>query len=83
VIHARRPDHHGYIGRMQANGGVFSATTPDRNLEILIGQLVNLVARRSAGADEQSGPGPRIHCSRIWSTQSASTRPDTPWLATR
>ncbi|WP_446211181.1 arginine--tRNA ligase [Micromonospora sp. IBSANI012] len=35
-------DHHGYIGRMKAMAACFG-DDPDRNLEILIGQLVNLV----------------------------------------
>ncbi len=36
-------DHHGYIGRMMAMCAAFGDTTLGRNLEILIGQLVNLV----------------------------------------
>ena len=35
-------DHHGYIGRMKAMAACFG-DDPDSNLEILIGQLVNLV----------------------------------------
>ncbi|GAA4211239.1 arginine--tRNA ligase [Actinocatenispora rupis] len=35
-------DHHGYIGRMRAMSACFG-DDPDANLEILIGQLVNLV----------------------------------------
>jgi arginyl-tRNA synthetase len=35
-------DHHGYIGRMRAMAACFG-DDPDTNLEILIGQLVNLV----------------------------------------
>ncbi len=35
-------DHHGYIGRMRAMAACFG-DDPERNLEILIGQLVNLV----------------------------------------
>jgi arginyl-tRNA synthetase len=35
-------DHHGYIGRMKAMAACFG-DDPDVNLEILIGQLVNLV----------------------------------------
>ncbi|MGN9779568.1 arginine--tRNA ligase [Micromonospora sp. H33] len=35
-------DHHGYIGRMKAMAACFG-DDPDRSLEILIGQLVNLV----------------------------------------
>ncbi|MEV4760874.1 arginine--tRNA ligase [Micromonospora sp. NPDC049559] len=35
-------DHHGYIGRMRAMVACFG-DDPNRNLEILIGQLVNLV----------------------------------------
>jgi arginyl-tRNA synthetase len=35
-------DHHGYIGRMKAMSACFG-DDPDANLEILIGQLVNLV----------------------------------------
>ncbi|WP_127573938.1 arginine--tRNA ligase [Georgenia faecalis] len=35
-------DHHGYIGRMMAVCAAFG-DTPGRNLEILIGQLVNLI----------------------------------------
>ncbi|SCE92166.1 arginyl-tRNA synthetase [Micromonospora purpureochromogenes] len=35
-------DHHGYLGRMKAMAACFG-DDPDRNLEILIGQLVSLV----------------------------------------
>ncbi|WP_433297403.1 arginine--tRNA ligase [Actinoplanes sp. CA-030573] len=35
-------DHHGYIGRMKAMAACFG-DDPEKNLEILIGQLVNLV----------------------------------------
>jgi arginyl-tRNA synthetase len=35
-------DHHGYIGRMKAMSACFG-DDPDRNMEILIGQLVNLL----------------------------------------
>ncbi|MEH0971083.1 arginine--tRNA ligase [Micromonospora sp. CPCC 205546] len=35
-------DHHGYIGRMRAMSACFG-DDPERNLEILIGQMVNLV----------------------------------------
>ncbi|HEY1488585.1 MAG TPA: arginine--tRNA ligase [Micromonosporaceae bacterium] len=35
-------DHHGYIGRMKAMAACFG-DDPDRNLELLIGQMVNLV----------------------------------------
>ena len=35
-------DHHGYVGRMKAMAACFG-DDPDTNLEILIGQLVNLV----------------------------------------
>ncbi|MEU6076168.1 arginine--tRNA ligase [Micromonospora sp. NPDC047074] len=35
-------DHHGYIGRMKALSACFG-DDPERNLEILIGQMVNLV----------------------------------------
>ncbi|MEU4220048.1 arginine--tRNA ligase [Actinoplanes sp. NPDC026623] len=35
-------DHHGYIGRMRAMAACFG-DDPERNLEILIGQMVNLV----------------------------------------
>lgn len=35
-------DHHGYLGRMRAMAACFG-DDPERNLEILIGQLVNLV----------------------------------------
>ncbi len=35
-------DHHGYIGRMKAMSACFG-DNPDRNLEILIGQMVNLL----------------------------------------
>ncbi len=36
-------DHHGYVGRMRAVAACFG-DDPDRTLEILIGQLVNLIA---------------------------------------
>ncbi|HEX6968441.1 MAG TPA: arginine--tRNA ligase [Micromonosporaceae bacterium] len=35
-------DHHGYVGRMKAMAACFG-DDPERNLEILIGQMVNLV----------------------------------------
>ena len=35
-------DHHGYVGRMRAMAACFG-DDPDRHLEILIGQMVNLV----------------------------------------
>lgn len=35
-------DHHGYVGRMKAMSACFG-DDPERNLELLIGQLVNLV----------------------------------------
>ena len=35
-------DHHGYVGRLRAIAGCFG-DDPDQTLEILIGQLVNLV----------------------------------------
>jgi len=35
-------DHHGYLGRMKAMSACFG-DDPERNLELLIGQLVNLV----------------------------------------
>ena len=35
-------DHHGYVGRMRAMAACFG-DDPDRNLEILVGQMVNLV----------------------------------------
>jgi arginyl-tRNA synthetase len=35
-------DHHGYVGRLRAMSACFG-DDPDRNLEILIGQLVNLI----------------------------------------
>ncbi|GIF64263.1 arginine--tRNA ligase [Asanoa ishikariensis] len=40
-------DHHGYIGRMKAMSACFG-DNPDHNLEILIGQLVNLVENGEA-----------------------------------
>ena len=59
-------DHHGYVGRMRAMAAC-SGDDPDLNLEILIGQLVNLVrngepvrmsqARRHRG--HPGGPGRR------------------------
>lgn len=35
-------DHHGYVGRYRALAGAFG-DDPDRNLEIIIGQMVNLL----------------------------------------
>ncbi|HWB67437.1 MAG TPA: arginine--tRNA ligase [Mycobacteriales bacterium] len=35
-------DHHGYVGRLRALAACFG-DDPDRNIEVLIGQLVNLV----------------------------------------
>ena len=35
-------DHHGYVGRLRAIAGCFG-DDPDQTLEVLIGQLVNLV----------------------------------------
>ena len=39
-------DHHGYVGRMRAMVCCFG-DDPDETLEILIGQLVNLVKAAS------------------------------------
>ncbi|MGH3680951.1 MAG: arginine--tRNA ligase, partial [Natronosporangium sp.] len=36
-------DHHGYVGRMRALAACFGDDPPDRHLELLIGQMVNLV----------------------------------------
>ena len=47
-------DHHGYVGRLMAMCAAFG-DTPDVNLEILIGQMVNLLSRRRAAADVQAG----------------------------
>ena len=46
-------DHHGYVGRLQGDVRVRSATTPSKNIEVLIGQMVNLVAT-AADADVQA-----------------------------
>ena len=48
-------DHHGYIGRMMAMCAAFG-DTPGENLEILIGQLVNLV-RTASRSGCPSAPG--------------------------
>jgi len=43
-VHMLGADHHGYIGRMYAMARAFGDTAgPGRNMDILIGQLVNLV----------------------------------------
>ena len=55
---------------------------PDVNLEILIGQMVNLLQGRQAAADEQAGRH-RASRSRTSSRRSASTPAATPWPATR
>ena len=47
-------DHHGYVGRMMAMCAAFG-DTPHEDLEILIGQMVNLLARRPAAADVEAG----------------------------
>ena len=53
-------DHHGYIGRMMAICAAFG-DTPDVNLEILIGQMVNLVKDGAPGPDEQARGHGRDH----------------------
>ena len=58
-------DHHGYIGRLKAAAAALG--DDPAVVEVLIGQMVNLVAGRRAGADEQArghgrhdgGPGRR------------------------
>ena len=54
-------DHHGYIGRLKAAAAAFG--DDPAVVEVLIGQMVNLVARRQAGADEQAR-GHRRHDGR-------------------
>ena len=58
-------DHHGYVGRMMAMCAAFG-DTPGVNLEILIGQMVNLVKdgqalrmSKRAGTVRHSGRSPR------------------------
>ena len=46
-------DHHGYVRRMHGDVRRASVTTPGKNLEILIGQMVNLV-RDGSAADVQA-----------------------------
>ena len=74
-------DHSGYVGRYKALVAALG-DDPATHLEILIGQLVNLRARRRAGADEQAGRHGRATW-RTWSTRSASTPPATPWPGPR
>ena len=74
-------DHHGYVGRLKAMCAAFG-DDPGVNLEVLIGQMVNLVSDGAAGADVASGPAPSSP-STTWSTRSASTPPATRWSATR
>ena len=47
-------DHHGYVGRMMAMCAAFG-DEPGKNLEILIGQMVNLLRDGAAAADVQAG----------------------------
>ena len=53
-------DHHGYVGRMMAMCAAFG-DTPHENLEILIGQMVNLLRDGAAAADVQAGRHRRHH----------------------
>ena len=74
-------DHHGYVERLMAMTAAFG-DVPYVNLEILIGQLVNLVQRRRAGADvEARGHG--RHDGGPGRTRSASTPPATRSCAAR
>ena len=67
-------DHHGYIARLKAAAAALG-DDPDV-VEVLIGQMVNLVQRRRAGADEQARRH-RGHAWTTWSTRSAWTPPAT------
>ena len=53
-------DHHGYVGRMMAMCQAFG-DKPHENLEILIGQMVNLVRDGAAAADGQAGRHRALH----------------------
>ena len=53
-------DHHGYVGRMMAMCAAFG-DEPGKNLEILIGQMVNLLRDGAAAADVQAGRHRRHH----------------------
>ena len=59
-----------------------SATTPHDNLEILIGQLVNLVTDGEPVRMSKRA-GTIIDAARTWSRRSASTPPATRWPAPR
>ena len=53
-------DHHGYVQRLMAMTAAFG-DVPDVNLQILIGQLVNLVQGRRADADVEARRHRRHH----------------------
>jgi arginyl-tRNA synthetase len=69
-------DHHGYIGRLMAMCAAFG-DVPGTNLEILIGQMVNLL--RDGEPLRMSKRPARSSRSRTSSRRSASTPPATPW----
>ena len=64
-------DHHGYVGRLMAMAAAFG-DTPHVNLEVLIGQLVNLVkdgqpvrmSKRAGTVVTMRGPRRRRRCRR-------------------
>ena len=73
-------DHHGYVGRMNAMCSAFG-DEPGKNLEILIGQMVNLLSDGAADADVQAQRHGRLD-RRPGRTRSASTPAATPSPAT-
>ena len=73
-------DHHGYIGRLRAIAGCFG-DDPDQTLEILIGQLVNLV--RDGQPLRMSKRVALLSRSTTSSAPLAWTPPATRWPGTR
>ena len=69
-------DHHGYIGRLR-RWRPASATTPGETLEILIGQLVNLV--KDGEPVRMSKRAGNVITLEDLVDASASTRPATRW----
>ncbi len=73
-------DHHGYVGRMMALCAAFG-DEPGVNLEIIIGQMVNLLSHGSVvRMGKRTG---NIITLLDLVEASASTPPATPWSATR
>ena len=70
-------DHHGYVGRLRALAACFG-DNPDQTLEILIGQLVNLV-RDGRPLRMSKRAGTIVTIDEAESTQPGTHSPGTRW----